>query len=318
MRAGGPRSPSLPANPRRCQAGARSRAIPPSGFHTGMKPYRAVRGPANRRGEQQCGQQAAQYSSFLAAPSTGARALVPAEARPALSRRPRGALCPPRPGPGPSGGGRNRKVSAPAGGSPGAASAIALRGRHPAPHRASHARAGAPGATPARRRRRSRPPSGRRRGSAARRAPRPAAPPSPCAAPWPGVAALSSTTTSASAPGARRADPVLQRERPGVAEGDPVEGAQRVELLPAERQHLVALVERAQHRVAGAAADVGGDGAAHAVAPRARRRRRARCRGRGSRSGRTPRPSRSPPSPPARGRERWMQWPNRLRGPSRP
>ena len=65
--------------------------------------------------------------------------------------------------------------------------------------------------------------------------------------------------------GGEGADRVGEAEGLGVAAGDPPEGLERVELLAAQGEDLVALVEGAQHRVAGAAADIGGDGAADAL-----------------------------------------------------
>ena len=117
----------------------------------------------------------------------------------------------------------------------------------------------------ARPRHRSPPPPGRRPASGAGTAPPAASRWSPCAAPSPAWRALSSTTTSASLPGAsvpiRSADDSASA-LPRVIHQKALE---RVELLAAQRQHLVALVERAQHRVVGAAADVGGDRPAHAL-----------------------------------------------------
>lgn len=62
------------------------------------------------------------------------------------------------------------------------------------------------------------------------------------------------------------ADLVFQRQALGVAARGPVEGLKGVQALALQLQHLVALVQRAQQRIGRAAADVGGNGRAHAVA----------------------------------------------------
>ena len=87
-----------------------------------------------------------------------------------------------------------------------------------------------------------------------------------------GVARASSTTMSASVPGVQRADLVRHRQRLGIAARQLPEGLERVELLAVQRDHLVALVHGAQHRIVGAAADIGGRGDPERLC-RARRKR---------------------------------------------
>ena len=66
---------------------------------------------------------------------------------------------------------------------------------------------------------------------------------------------------------------------------------------PASCKHLVAFRRGAQHRIAGAAADVGRERDAHAAPRAAAPCRTGRSRETGSRSGRTRRPTGSPPAP---------------------
>ena len=62
------------------------------------------------------------------------------------------------------------------------------------------------------------------------------------------------------------ADPVVHTERDGVAEGDGVEGVERVPALALELAHPVAVRQRLQHREAGAGAHVRTHRQAHARA----------------------------------------------------
>ena len=103
----------------------------------------------------------------------------------------------------------------------------------------------------------------------------------------PGPTAQSQTQTSASRPGSRRADLAVEAERLRRRRASRACSAfQAVRRSPGQRLHLVGIGQCAQHRQAGAAADVAGDADARRRRLGGRASRTGRCRGTGSTTGR--------------------------------
>ena len=93
-----------------------------------------------------------------------------------------------------------------------------------------------------------------------------------------------------------RTDVLIKSEGSRVAESHSIEGLRSRPGLPVELENLVTLGRGAQHRIAGAAADIGGERDPHARVAPAAPDRTGPSRGTGSTSGRRPRPTGSPPA----------------------